>query len=121
MKHDDNANLAVGGSRKHILNSRSYLPSKLFCFGRDESITGYQPAILMGKKFQRRQKIDEIIQRAFEGGLFFKWEKDTQRKRKRPERLEASFVLNFYQLRTFISAIIGGGVRRYMTNNYVLL
>lgn len=81
MKYDDN--LAIGGSRQHILNSRSYSPSKIYCFDRDENIASYQPALLMRKDFALRQKIDEIIQYAFESGLFVKWDRDSQRKKER--------------------------------------
>lgn len=89
LKHAGNENLAVGGSRQRILNSRSYSPLKIFCFDRYESIASYQPALLMRKDFVLRQRIDELIQNAFEGGLFVKWDRDSQRKKEHIFRYEA--------------------------------
>lgn len=79
LKHDDY--LAVGGSRQRILNSRSYSPSKIFCFDQKESIAVYQQALFVRKDFALRRKVDKIIRRAFEGGLVLKWDRDSQRKK----------------------------------------
>lgn len=84
LKHDDNEDLAVGGSRQRILNSPSYLSTEIFCFDVDESIVSYQPRLLFRKHFQLKSRFDEIIQHAFESGLFIKWDRDS---RKKPERI----------------------------------
>lgn len=83
MKHDDNTDLAVGGSRQHISNSPSYSPSKLFCFDYDEHIASYQPTLLMRPDFDLGPEIDSIIRKAFESGLFVKWDRESQRKKER--------------------------------------
>lgn len=83
LAYDENADLAVGGSRQHILNTRQYSMSNLFCFSRDENIASYPSVLLMRKDFAFRSRIDYMIQNAFEGGLFVKWNRDSQRKMKR--------------------------------------
>lgn len=80
LTHDDNSDLAVGGSRDYILNSPSYSPLKIFCFDSDESIASYPMVLSMRKDFALKSKVDEIIRNSFEGGLFVKWERDTRRK-----------------------------------------
>lgn len=84
LKHDDNEDLAVGGSRQRILNSPSYLSTEIFCFDVDESIVSYQPRLLFQKHFPLISRFNEIIQHAFESGLFIKWDRDN---RKKPERI----------------------------------
>lgn len=83
LAHDENTDLAVGGSRQHILNSHQYSMSNLFCFSRNENIASYPSVLLMRKDFAFKSRIDHIIQNAFEGGLFVKWNRDSQRKMKR--------------------------------------
>lgn len=80
LTHDDSSDLAVGGSRKYILNSPSYSPQKIFCFDSDESIASYLMVLSMRKDFALKSKVDEIIRNAFEGGLFVKWDRETRRK-----------------------------------------
>lgn len=83
MKHEDNYDVAVGGSRQRILNSHSYTPNEIFCFDRDQSIASYHPALLMRKNFPMKSRINQIIRDAFESGLFVKWNLDSQRKKER--------------------------------------
>lgn len=73
MKHGDNYDLTVGGSRQRILNSDFYSPSEIFCF--DEKVASFQPALLINKSFELKSKINQIIRHAFEGGLFVKWDR----------------------------------------------
>lgn len=82
LKHDDNYDLAVGGSRQYILNSNSYSPSGIFCFDSDENIASFQPRLLIRKDFAKKMKVNEIVQNAFEGGLVVKWSNDILRRRK---------------------------------------
>ena len=110
MKHDDNDDLAVGGSRQRILNSRSYSPSTIFCFDRVESIASYQPTLLMRKDFDLKQKIDATIQYAFECGLFAKWDRDSQRKKERLMSFVPSDGLTLQSLSAFILVIIIGWI-----------
>lgn len=84
LKRDDNEDLAVGGSRQRILNSPSYLSTEIFCFDVDESIVSYQPRLLFRKHFPLKSRFNEIIQSAFESGLFIKWDRES---RKKPERI----------------------------------
>lgn len=37
--------------------------------------------LLMNRKFGLKRRVDEIIRNAFEGGLFVKWNRDSQRKK----------------------------------------
>lgn len=83
LKGDDNSDLAIGGSRQHILNSRFYSPEKMFCFDRNEIIASYQPRLLMRKDFPFKSRVNEIIRNAFEGGLFVKWSRESKRQRER--------------------------------------
>lgn len=80
LAHD--SNLAVGGSRQHILKSFSYSPRKIFCFDPSENIASYQPALLMRKDSPLKSRFNKVIRNAFEGGLFVKWNRDIQRKKK---------------------------------------
>lgn len=90
LNNDDYIDLAVGGSRQHILNSRSFSPLNMYCFDQSEHIIGYQPVLLMRKHSPLRSKIDDIICNAFEGGLFVKWNRDNQRKKKKHEHRHKS-------------------------------
>lgn len=109
LKRDDNDCLAVGGSRQRILNSRSYSPSKMFCFDQDKSIASYQSALIIRTDFALRQKIDDIIRNAFEGGLFVKWNRDSQRKKKRIDPFEPEYALTLEQYAVFLVVIYSIG------------
>lgn len=87
MKHDDNYDMAIGGSRQHILNSRSYSSREHFCFNPDQNIVSYQPRLLMRMNAPLRSRIDRIIRNSLESGLFEKWKRDSER-RKEPKQIE---------------------------------
>lgn len=111
MKSDENWNLAVGGSRQRILNSNSYTPAKIFCFSRDESIVGYQPAIFIRKNLGLMEKINEIIQNAFENGLFVKWDRLSQKKKELILPFEPKLALGLRETApTFLLAMFGGTI-----------
>lgn len=110
LKHDDNDDLAVGGSRQHILNSLSYSPSKLYCFSLNEHIVSYQPALLMRTDFILRTRIDRMIQNAFECGLFLKWDRDSQRKKERIIPFEPSYIATLQQYSFALILILGSGL-----------
>lgn len=76
--------MAVGGSHQRILNSPSYLSTEIFCFGVGESIVSYQPRLLFRKHSPLKSRVNEIIQNAFESGLFIKWDREN---RKKPEHI----------------------------------
>lgn len=78
LKHDDNDDLAIGGSRQRILNSRVYSSEEIFCFDSAEHIASYQPRLLISNDFPYKSRVDEIIQNAFETGLFAKWNRENQ-------------------------------------------
>lgn len=103
MKHENNSDLAVGGSRQHILNSRSFSPSKIFCFDENERIAGYQPMLLMRMHLPLKSNIDKIIRNAFESGLFVKWDRDSQRKKERiiPFQMEDPITMSLFQKHIF--------------------
>lgn len=82
LLHTDYIDLAVGGSRRHILSSQAYSPSKIYCFDQSQSIQSYSTALYMPTVFDLRLKIDKIIQKLLEGGLFVKWNKDSILRRK---------------------------------------
>lgn len=116
MKRDENDDLAVGGSRQNILNSRSYSPSKIFCFDRDKSIASYHPALMMRNEFHLRPRINEIIQNAFDSGLFDKWNRDNQKKKERLIPFEEPDALNIYHLiPAFINFIFCGSFISILT------
>lgn len=74
--------LAVCGSRQHILNSKSYSPSKIYCFEPSEMVTSYSIIFLMRNDFILSPKINEIVQRLFESGVIGHWSQLSKRKRK---------------------------------------
>lgn len=116
MKQQKNYRLAVGGSRQRILNSCSYSPNEIFCFGRDESIASYHPAFLIRKNFALNSKIDKIIQNAFESGLFVKWDWDNQRKKERLIQFEPPDELTIQHfLGSFVFLVSGGAVLATIT------
>lgn len=80
----DNGNddLAFAGSRKHIQNILSFSSSKIYCFDKEESIGSYQISLFMRSDLKLKKKIEGIIQRSLEGGLFVKWQRDNKRHRK---------------------------------------
>lgn len=77
LKHD--ANSAVGSIRQHLLNCPEYTPSKIYCFEKQENVASYQPSLLV--KGNLKPKIDRIMRRLFEAGIFMKWIRDCQRRR----------------------------------------
>lgn len=109
MKYDDNSDLAVGGSRQRILNSPAYSRRKTFCFDPSESITTYQPALLIRNDFPLKSKVNDIIQNAFEGGLFLKWNRASQRKKERIIPFEVKPAITLEQYSIALVLVIGGG------------
>lgn len=109
MKRDENYDLAVGGSRQQILNGRSYSASSIFCFDQNEHIASYQPAMMVRKGFPLESKINEIIQDAFESGLFIKWHRNSERKLERAIPNEPPTELTLKDLRfAFVWILLGG-------------
>lgn len=90
LLHYDNVDLAVGGSRKHLMNARSYFPSKIFCFDKSESIGSYLVSVFIQRNSQLKTAIDDIIEKLSEGGVFVKWNSDNQRR----QRDELSNILS---------------------------
>lgn len=109
LKHDDNSDLAVGGSRQHILNSPSYSPSKLFCFNEQEHIVSYQPMLLMRSDFVLKSQINIIIRNAFESGLLEKWNRDSQRKKERLIPFQVPIRVNLQNYYVVVT-IFGAGI-----------
>lgn len=95
--------MAVGGSRQHIFNSRSFSPSKIFCFNENEHIAGYQPVLWMRKHFPLKKNIDKYIRNAFESGLFVKWDRDSQRKKERivPFQMDDPITMTLFRKHIF--------------------
>lgn len=116
IRYEKKYYLAVGGSRQRILNSRSYSPSKIFCFGRNENIASYYSALLIRNEFRLLKRINDIIRNAFESGLFVKWDLDNQRKKERmiPFEIPDQLTIEHYS-GTFIFLITGGTVLATMT------
>lgn len=106
LKHDDNYDLAIGGSRQRILNSRFYSPSEIFCF--DERIAGYQSTLLMKNDFALTSEVNRVIRHAFEGGLFDKWHRDIQIK-KREEKVYPTNGLSMRDYAVAFVFLIGAG------------
>lgn len=84
MEHlldDDKGDVTLGVSRQQILNAPAYSPSKIYCFDRSQIIASYSIALCMKKDFrmQIQTDINETIKKLFEGGLFVKWHRDSQR------------------------------------------
>lgn len=80
LKLKENINLAVGGSRQHILNSKTYSPSEIFCFEPTERVENYGISFLMRDDFYLLTDVNRIIQNLIENGLIVKWQKDSQRR-----------------------------------------
>lgn len=76
LKRPENHYMAVGGSKLQILNSQAYSPSKHYCFGDSESILTYHVSLLLKKNTKMEMRINKIIRRTFEAGLFVKWGRD---------------------------------------------
>lgn len=110
LKHEDSYDLAVGGSRHHILNSRSYSPSELFCFDPRERIAGYQPVMFIRKDYALKSRIHEITRNAFESGLFAKWSRDSQRKRERIFSEEENLSVTLEDYYVALIMILGIGL-----------
>lgn len=102
--------MAVGGSRQRILNSRSYSPYKIFCFDPNERIVGYQPVLFMQKNFPLKSKVDEVIRNTFEGGLFQKWDRDSQRKKELLRPYEPKLELSMREYSFLFYVIFNVGV-----------
>lgn len=89
LKNDENYDLAIGAPRQIILNSSFYSTSNIFCLDRNERIASYQLVLMLRKDIQLKLRIDGIIQKAFESGLFVKWDSDSKRKQKRLHELNS--------------------------------
>lgn len=110
LRHDDNSDLAVGGSRQHILNSPFYSSSKIFCFNEQEHIVSYQPTLFMRSNFVLKSQIDTIIRNAFESGLLEKWERDIQRKKKRLIPFQVPLQVKLQHYYVGLVTIFGSGI-----------
>lgn len=110
LEHDDNYDMAVGGSRQYILNSRFHSPWKMFCFNSDQSIVNFQPRLMMRVDILLQSKIDRIIQNAFESGLFTKWNRDSQRKKEHVFPIGPPLTLNLEQYSFALITVYGSGV-----------
>lgn len=104
LRHSDNYDLAVGGSRQRILNSQFYSASEIFCF--DEKIASFQPTLLMSKGFEFKSKVNQMILNAFEGGLFVKWDRTIQTKQHelKFELVGALSILHYLPVLAFVLA-----------------
>lgn len=70
---DNGRNVAIGGSRHHILNSEIFAPVNIYCFKQTESLGTYPIAFLMRTDFQFRNEINQIIRNILEGGFIAQW------------------------------------------------
>lgn len=82
----------------------------MYCFDLNEHIVSYQPTLLMRTNFVARPRVDEIIQNAFESGLFLKWDRDSQRKKERIIPFEPSFVATLEQYSFALVLVLGTGL-----------
>lgn len=73
---------AVGVSRLHAKNYPPIPFQKLRCFNEYESIYSYFIAMFVREDHPQLEQISRLTQRAFEGGLIVKWQKDAQLVRK---------------------------------------
>lgn len=69
-----NSDLAVGGSRQHILDV--YSPSNHYCFDRSQRIINYHISMRTSDSFKSTPKINGIIRRLIEGGFVVRWQRD---------------------------------------------
>lgn len=99
LKHADGEKLAVGGSRLHIFNSPEYSTSNIYCFQRRHAIGTYQGFLHIRKTFGLRSKVNEVIQKLFNGGIFVKWMWDNDRKPKYEPVDEPPITMHFEHLR----------------------
>lgn len=74
LKRYENYDMAIGGTRLHILASSHYSPDDIFCFDESESLLTYQVALLLKNGSNFEIDINRIIRNSFEAGLFSKWE-----------------------------------------------
>lgn len=108
LSYYENSKFVVGGSRKHIENNVFYSPSKIYCFDTTENIGIYQISLFMKSDSVLQVKINDIIQKLLEGGLFVKWNRDNLRRRQHEipfiATLQMTFEhvsMNFYCVMTF--------------------
>lgn len=83
-----NDNLAVAVSRFHAMNVVQ--TPDVYCFGRtgnSDNIYNYHVSMLIRKDHQLYGKINDIVSRSFEAGLFNKWTRDS-RYQLQPNRME---------------------------------
>lgn len=91
--------LAVGDSRQHILNAPNYSPNKIFCFNDyNSTIKRYSVSLIMRRNSELKSRIDNIIQRLFEAGLFYKWAQNSHRTKKFETSYVATFQVNLEHL-----------------------
>lgn len=77
LKQYENYDIALGDSRMHIQASKNYSPDQIYCFDRRKSLLTYQVSLLLRKGSKLEGKINQIIRRSSESGLFTKWNRDT--------------------------------------------
>lgn len=123
LKHDDNDDLAIGGSRQRILNSRVYSSQEIFCFDSAENIASYQPRIFISNNFPWKSRIDQIIQNAFESGLFVKWNRKSQKPPEIIEEFEPPMEITLEQATPlfvlFYSTALGLSVLSFFAECYI--
>lgn len=73
LLQNNKQNLAIGGSRRNILSSSLYSPSRIYCFDRLENIANYPIALYMQKNSNFKDKIDNVILTLSQFGLIEKW------------------------------------------------
>lgn len=73
MLIENGNNLAIGGSRQHILNNEIFSPVNIHCFNQTESLGTYPIAFLMRTDFDFKDEINQIIRNILEGGLIDQW------------------------------------------------
>lgn len=74
----DNNNLAVAISRQGAFNNPVIAQSDIFCFEEDQNINSYLVAMYIRRDHHNLRKLNEIIERSFESGLFVKWARDSK-------------------------------------------
>lgn len=131
LLHNDR--LAVAISKRHAM-SNSHIPDrKIYCFGESNQITNYPVAFLIRTDNPLKQRIEEIIEMAHQGGLMAKWTKDFRRSKGKKHnehsgpiqfKLEHIFAANVYfilshtagTLTLITECLIDWNARRYPNN-----
>lgn len=123
LKHDDNYDLAIGGSRQRIFNSPNYSSEEIFCFDGAERIAGYQPRLLLSNNFVGRSRVDQIIQNAFESGLFIKWDRENRKPIKHVEEYEPPFEITLQQaapiLALYLPIAMGMSIVTFLLERFI--